>query len=233
MKKRIVGMLVALIMICGILPAYAAGGIDTTEETWYVVSHSDDYRVYYYAVVTNTSDEPEEINDLLFEIKDSGETSIESTSKFKLYPEILEPGQSGWLVISQDVKDIDSRSVIDHYALTITSKKNDDEAVRLLTAGAEYLEEDEDENEDVLRATVTNSGADNVFEITAAVAARDAEGKLLYVASAATKDIGLPAGGSLLIRSEIKSDIVDALEDAGVEVASAEAVAYTVEDLDD
>ena len=27
MKKRIVGMLVALIMICGILPAYAAGGI--------------------------------------------------------------------------------------------------------------------------------------------------------------------------------------------------------------
>ena len=57
MKKRIVGMLVALIMICGILPAYAAGGIAPTEETWYVVPHSGDYRVYYYAAVTNNSSE--------------------------------------------------------------------------------------------------------------------------------------------------------------------------------
>lgn len=63
MKKRIVGMLVVLVMICGILPAYAAGGIAPTEETWYVVSHSGDYRVYYYAAVTNNSGEPEKIKD--------------------------------------------------------------------------------------------------------------------------------------------------------------------------
>ena len=63
MKKRIVGMLVVLVMICGILPANAASGIPPTEETWYVVSHSGDYRVYYYAAVTNNSGEPEKIKD--------------------------------------------------------------------------------------------------------------------------------------------------------------------------
>lgn len=233
MMKRIVGMMVALILVCGILPAYAAGGIDAVEENWYVVSRSDNYRVYFYAVVTNNGSAPESVNDLLFEIKDGAETTIESTAKYKLYPEVLEPGQSGWLTITQDVKDIEDVALIDHCALTITSKANDDEAARLLTATAEYLAEDEDENENVIRAAVTNSGEGNAFEITAAVIARDADGKLLYVDSAATKDVGLAAGDSLLVRWEIKSDIVDALEDAGIEVASVEALAYTIEDLDD
>ena len=233
MKKRIVVMLAALVMLCGILPAYAAGGIGTTDETWYVVSHSGDYRVYFFAEVMNTSAEPEEINDLLFEIRDRADTTIESTSKYKLYPEILEPGQTGWLVISQDVKDIETKSLIDHYALTITSKRNDDKAAKRLTASAEYLKEDEDENEDVIRATVTNNGEGNAFGLSAALAVRGDDGKLLYVAGTATKDIGLAEGGSLLIRSEINSDIMDALKDAGTAIASAEAVAYTVEDLDD
>ena len=232
MKKRIVGMLVALMMICGILPAYAAGGIGTSEETWYVVPHSGDYRVYYYASVTNSSSEPEKVKDLLFEVRDRADTAIESTARYKLYPEILEPGQTGWLVISLDVKDIETKSLIDHYALTITSKLEDDQTARMLTAEAEYLAEDEDENEDMIRATVTNSGEGNAFGITSAMIVRDAEGKLLYIDSAATKDIGLTEGGALLVRAQIKSDIMDALEDAGTEIASAEAIAYVIEDID-
>lgn len=231
--KRTFAMILVLIMLLGALPAMAAGAIKPTEETWYVVSHSGDYRVYYYAVVTNDSEKPVSVNDLLFEILDEDENTIESTAKYKLYPEVLEAGQSGWLVISRDVKDIDNKSEIDHYALTITSKVNDDQQTRPLTAQAEYLAEDEDENEHVLRATVTNDGSENAFEITVAMAARDAAGKLLYIASDATKDIGLPEGSSLLLRSMIKSEIVDELEDNKVEVASAEALAYTIVDLDD
>ena len=231
--KRFIGMLVALTLLCGILPAYAAGGIATTEETWYVTAHSSDWRVYCYAAVQNNGEEPEKINDLLFEIQDLSGTTIESTTKFKLYPEVLQPGQTGWLVISQDVKDVADKAVIDHYNLTLTSKKEDDEAASLLDATAEFLKEDEDENENVLRAAVTNNGQDSAFEIAVAMAARDAEGKLLYVTNAATKDIGLAAGNALLVRSKMDSDIVDALKDANVEVASVDAVAYTVVDLDD
>ena len=231
--KRFIGVLVALTLLCGILPAYAAGGINVTEETWYVTSHSDDWRVYYYAAVKNDGETPEKINDLLFEIQSAGDTAIESTTKYKLYPEILQPGESGWLVLSQDVKDIEDKALIDHYTLTLTSKEEKDQADAALEVSAEYLKEDEDENENVLRAAVTNTGSENAFEITVALAARDAEGKLLYVGNAATKDIGLAAGSALLVRTKMDSDIVDALEDAGVEVASVEAVAYTVEDLDD
>lgn len=231
--KRFIGILLVLTLLCGILPAYAAGGINTTEETWYVTSHSDDWRVYYYAAVKNDGETAEKINDLLFEIQNAAGTAIESTTKFKMYPEVLQPGESGWLIVTQDVKDIEDKADIDHYALTFTSKEEQDEAAAMLQASAEYVAEDEDENDDVLRATVTNDGGDRTFEITVAMAARDAEGKLLYVDSAATKDIGLEAGNSLLVRTRMASDIVDALKDEKTEVASVDAIAYTVVDLDD
>lgn len=233
--KRIVALIITLILSCTAVSALAAGNIQATDDTAsYVLSHSDGYRVYYYAVVTNTGDARASINDLLFEIRDRGDVTFESTSKYTLYPEILEPGQTGWLVITKDVKDVDEKGYIDHFNLTITTKAaDDDKEVRPLAAAAEYVAKDEDDNEDVLRATVTNDGSENAFKITVAVAARDEAGKLLYVTGEGTKDIGLAAGNALLVRSMIRSDIMDAIEDAGATVAATEAMAYRVVDTDD
>ena len=233
--KRIVALIITLILGCSAISAFAAGNIQATDDTAsYVLSHSDGYRVYYYAVVANNGDARASINDLLFEIRDRGDVTFESTSKYTLYPEILEPGQSGWLVITKDVKDVDEKGYIDHFNLTITTKAaDDDKEVRPLTASAEYVAKDEDDNEDVLRATVTNSGDENAFKITVAMAARDAEGKLLYIVGEGTKDIGLAAGNTLLTRAIIRSDIMDEIEDAGAAVANAEAMAYRVVDTDD
>ena len=233
--KRIIALIITLILSCSAVSALAAGNIQATEDkASYVLSHSDGYRVYYYAVVTNNGDKRACINDLLFEIRDRDDVTFESTSKYSLYPEILEPGQSGWLVITRDVKDVDDKGLIDHFNLTITSKTaDDDEEIRNLTASAEYVDKDEDDNEDVLRATVTNSGDENAFKVTVAMAARDAEGKLLYIVGDSTRDIGLAAGNTLLMRAFIRSDIMDAIEDAGTEVAAVEAVAYRVVDTDD
>jgi len=233
--KRITALIIALILSCSAVSAMAAGNIQATEDTaYYVLSHSDGYRVYYYAVVTNNGDKRASINDLLFEIRDRDDVTFESTSKYSLYPEILEPGQSGWLVVTKDVKDVDEKGTIDHFNLTITTKAaDDDDEIRALTAIAEYVEKDEDDNEDVLRATVTNSGDENAFKVTVAMAARDAEGKLLYVVGDGTRDIGLAAGNTLLMRSIIRSDIMDAIEDAGAQVTAVEAMAYRVVDTDD
>lgn len=233
--KRIVALITVLILALGALPAMAAGNIRPTDESaYYVLSHSDGYRVYYYAIVTNEGDARASVNDLLFEIRDRSDMDIESTSKYTLYPTILEPGQSGWLVITKDVKDIDEKSWIDHFALTITTKAaDDDKEVRPLTATAEYLAKDEDDNERMLRATVTNSDSENAFRINVAMLARDAEGKLLYIAGDATKDIGLAPGDALMLRSAIRSDIMDEIEDAGQSVASVETIAYRVVDTDD
>jgi len=233
--KRIIALVVTLILSCTAVSALAAGNIQATDDVAsYVLSHSDGYRVYYYAVVANSGDQRASINDLLFEIRDRGDVTFESTSKYTLYPEILEPGQSGWLVITKDVKDVDEKGYIDHFNLTITTKAaDDDKEIRALNAAAEYVEKDEDDNEDVLRATVTNDGEESAFKITVAVAARDEAGKLLYVAGDGTRDIGLAAGNSLLVRSMIRSDIMDAIEDAGAAVASTEALAYRTVDTDD
>ena len=233
--KRIIALIVTVILSCSAVPALAAGNIQATEDTAsYVLSHSDGYRVYYYAVVTNKGDKRASINDLLFEIRDRDDVTFESTSKYSLYPEILEPGQSGWLAVTKDVKDVDDKGSIDHFNLTITSKAaDDDEEIRALTASAEYVAKDEDDNEDVLRATVTNGDDENAFKVTVAMAARDAEGKLLYVVGDGTRDIGLAAGNTLLMRSIMRSDIMDAIEDDGAEVAAVEAMAYRVVDTDD
>ena len=233
--KRIIALIITLILSCSAVSALAAGNIQPTDDVAsYVLSHSDGYRVYYYAVVTNNGDARASINDLLFEIRDRSDATFESTSKYTLYPEILEPGQSGWLVITRDVKDIDEKGMIDHFNLTITTKAaDDDEEVRPLTATAEYVAKDEDDNEDVLRATVTNDSDENAFKITVAMAARDGEGKLLYIAGDGTKDIGLAAGNALLTRSLIRSDIMDEIEKLNAEVATVEAMAFRVVDTDD
>ena len=56
--KRIIALAIALILCCAAVPALAAGNIRLTDDTAsYVLSHSDGYRVYYYAVVTNAGDE--------------------------------------------------------------------------------------------------------------------------------------------------------------------------------
>lgn len=233
--KRLTALVIALILSLSALPAFAAGNIRATNKSaYYVLSRSDGYRVYYYAVVTNEGDKRASVNDLLFEIRDHSNTDIESTSKYTLYPEILDPGQSGWLVITKDVKDIDNKSTIDHFALTITTKAADDDTeVRPLSAEATYLKKDEDDNEDVLRATVTNDGSENAFKITVAMAVRDEDGKLLYITGDATKDIGLAPCSALLMRSTIRSDIMDEIEDAGARVAAVEAIAYRTVDTDD
>jgi len=233
--KRIIALIITLILSCSAVSALAVGNIQPTDDVAsYVLSHSDGYRVYYYAVVTNNGDARASINDLLFEIRDRSDATFESTSKYTLYPEILEPGQSGWLVITRDVKDIDEKGMIDHFNLTITTKAaDDDEEVRPLTATAEYVAKDEDDNEDVLRATVTNDGDENAFKITVAMAARDGEGKLLYITGDGTKDIGLAAGNALLTRSLIRSDIMDEIEKLNAEVATVEAMAFRVVDTDD
>ena len=233
--KRTAALILALILACATLPALAAGNIRPTDETAsYVLSHSGDYRVYYYAVVQNDGDARASVNDLLFEIRDDSDASIESTTKYALYPEILEPGQTGWLVITKDVKDIDDKAAIDHFALTMTTKAaDDDKEVRPLGVSAEYVAKDEDDNEDVVRASVTNEGSENAFGIKVVMAARDEEGKLLCVVDGDTKDIGLAAGNTLMMRSAIRSDIMDAIEDAGAKVASVDAMAYRVVDTDD
>lgn len=233
--KRFVVLIAALILALAAMPAFAAGNIQPTEDTAsYVLPHSGDYRVYYYTVVTNEGDVRASVNDLLFEIRDVDGTTIESTSKYALYPEILGPGQSGWLVITRDVKDIDDKSCIDHFALTITTKAaDDDEEILPLTASAVYLAKDEDDNEDVLRTTVANETGENAYKITVAMAARNVEGKLLYITGDGTKDIGLAPGGSLLMRSAIRSDIMDEIKDANANVATVEAIAYRVADTDD
>jgi hypothetical protein len=43
----------------------------------------------------------------------------------------------------------------------------------------------------------------------------------------------LAAGNALLVRSMIRSDIMDAIEDAGAAIAATEAMAYQVVDTDD
>ena len=209
--KRIIALVLTFILNCCAVSAMAAGSIQATDDTAsYVLSHSDGYRVYYYAVVVNNGDKRASVNNLLFEICDREDVAVESTSKYTLYPEILDPGQSGWLIVTRDVKDIGDRSDIDHFKLTITTKTpDDDEELRPLDTAAEYLAKDEDDNEDVLRATVTNRGDENAFGITVAVAARDAEGKLLYIVGDGTRDIGLAAGSALMMRSSIRSDIMD------------------------
>ena len=231
--KRLITLIAMLALLVGVLPAYAAGAMNASEEVWYVAPRAGEHRIYYYATVENTGDEAATINDLLFEADDAAGADLASTSRYALYPSVLQSGETGYLAITLDVKDLQDEGDVDHCTLTFTSKKQDDKAARRLDAAAEYLSEDEEGTKDVLRTAVTNTGTDDAFDINSAVAARDAQGRLLFVAGATARDIGLVPGAQLLMRTSVPEGVADALEEEQTRIDSLDAIAWVLEDVED
>ena len=230
--KKFAALLTGLTLALSAVPASAAGGITQSNEAWYVCKHSGNYKVYYYAEVENTGSERETVDHVLFEIQNGSDTTIESTERFQLYPDALEAGEKGWLVITQTVKDAD-REDIDHYKLTLTSKEEDDKKVNHLDTKAEFVDEDEDDNENMLYLSLTNSGESTKFDLNAAAAAYQEDGSLLYVGSISARDAGLAAGNTVEFRTKIGSDLTEEWDDDGRKVASVQGIGWTVEDIDD
>ena len=128
MKKVLCLLLVVLMFSC--IPAMAAGKLEISQETFYVMPYySDNYAGYVYAEVENVGDKPVVFNGGLLELFNADGDSIEANDYVSCYPSVLNPGEKGYIYVSQDVEEATTPDYIDDYLLTVTGKGENEATV--------------------------------------------------------------------------------------------------------
>ena len=219
----------ALAMLLAAMPALAAGQITITQQTETIVENDDDCKVYVYVELKNEGARPEKVKSALLEITDANGETLASTESYKCYPEILNAGETGYMVLSKKVDDVSDKDEIADCALTLVSSGDvKDELIRYDATAVLRPDDDEDSDKLYARVTFRNPEDDTLRDFVLAYAVKDESGKLLYVAGVKSGSFGLTGGSAVELEDRVKQDIVDAAEKDGETLSKIEAIAYRV-----
>lgn len=230
MKKTLLALLV--VMLLSPTVAFAAGKLTVSEEIFIVLPYSSYHAGYVYAELENTGDKPVEYNGGLVEFFDEDGNSIESESPYRMYPNVLEPGEKGYLMAYQSVKEATDKSYIDDYLLTVTGKGSKDKSVIRYPATAR-LEIDNKSRYSTYYyeiATVENNTELTCYDFYAVFIARDIDGKMLHVQECDPSYVGIQPGSFIEIKYRLDSDIIEYYEGKDIAIDSIDVIVFTYEE---
>jgi len=231
MKKILVSFLVIL-SLCPTV-ALAAGKLTVTNEVFIVLPYSSYHAGYIYAELENTGDKPVEYSGGLLELYDADGNSIESTSPYRMYPNVLQPGEKGYIMDYQSVKEATDRSFIDDYLLTATGKgaNSSDNVIRYpASAYLDIVKRSSSWINYYQVATFENDTTKTCSDFYVVFVARDKEGNMLHVQHCNPSYVGVLPGSSVEVRYRLDSDIIEYYEDKGVVIDTVDAIVFTYED---
>ncbi len=225
--KKTISLLLALALGLSSSAALAAGKLTVNQET-YIPIESHSLKSYLFAELENTGDKNIEYGDGLLEILTEDGDPMDSDSIYSMYPEVLAPGEKGYLYTTAYVSDAEKLEDISDYTLTVTGKSTKEEAPTRLESTAEYttITNKWGDEEPVVRLTLVNKTEETVYDGQAVFGLYDAEGRLLLVSSNAAYNIGIPAGQSLEMLFPIDSDLLKVWEQEKLVPTSVECIAY-------
>ncbi len=226
--KRLIAIAL-MFAFAGTLPAAAAGNLAVTEERLIVVpTYEGSFEALLYAVITNTGDEPAMLGECSFSVQDPEGKELYRNDYLAIYPRWLQPGENAAFYESTWGGVADTREGIASHALTLSSTDEDYLVIQRFPATGSYTVTDDGVWTFArVEAEIENNTDKPVYDLVAAYILRDADGKLLCAMSGSAYSVGAPAGGKILIRGEIRSELVDYFESAGIEPASVEVIAFT------
>ena len=211
MKKVLCLLLVVLMFSC--IPAMAAGKLEISQETFYVMPYySDNYAGYVYAEVENVGDKPVVFNGGLLELFNADGDSIEANDYVSCYPSVLNPGEKGYIYVSQDVEEATTPDYIDDYLLTVTGK------------GEDYW------TEYYLFGEVENDTDQICYNVELVYVVKDATGKLLYCESDTLYEVGIMPGMKIATYTELSSSLIEFLEENALSIDQVEVIAYMIQE---
>lgn len=227
MKKTAIVTLILCLAVA--LPATATGGLVVSEESFYAVATYDDkYEACLFAVVTNTGDQAVVLGEGRFVVLSPEGTELYRNEYLSLAPAQLEPGESGVIQENSWKGLSDTPEGMDSYTLTVTASEELYFSVRRFPAtGSLSVADDGFWRVVQVLAEIENDTAEPVYNLQVAYMIRDAEGRLLGTASNVAFDAGVPSGGRILLRKEIRSDVFEHMLLTGSEPVNVEVIAYT------
>ena len=229
--KKWTSLLLTLALALSATSAMAAGKLTVNQET-YVAAEGYSLKSYIFAEVENTGDKNIAFNDCLLEILNADVDPTDNETINRMYPEILAPGEKGYITDYLYPSDASTLDDIADYSLAVTGKSTKDEAPVRLEAAAEYgvAVSTWDSEAAAVRVTVTNTTEATLYECNMVFGLYDAEGKLLYAASNYAYNTGLPAGQSMEMLFPIDEELTTKWEADGVKPATTTAFAFVSTD---
>ena len=228
MKKRLCCLVVfVLVFISVSILASAAGKLAVVRENFYVLPYWSGFAGYVYAEVKNIGDKPVQFNGGLLELFDAEGNSIESENYLYCYPKVLGPGETGFISVSQDVKDAEEKSFIDDYLLTITGKGiKENTTLRLEVSNVRIKKAQSNWSSDYLVADVKNNTEITRHDFYVVFAVKDDQGNLLYTDSVNPSYVGIKPGSTVEIQARFDSNVEKYIVVNELKIAEIEAIAY-------
>ena len=226
--KKMMAVLLALLLSLGCGSALAAGKLIVNQEAYVPLAWFDSFAGYVFAEIQNTGDKNVEFNSGVFEILDGEGEAVADGSLYAAYPNVLAPGETGYIFSYERAEDAESIEDIADYTLNIMGKSTSEEVSTRIAAKAEVVKRESrwGDEETYVVLTLTNEGAETVFGLEGAYGVYDAEGKLMYAGCITGYSVGLPAGQTLQMLDRIDEDFLSYWTEKGLAPAEVKAIAY-------
>lgn len=233
MKKRLIALFAAVLMVAMLVPAALAAGQMTLEKEAFLVlpSYGTTVYGYYFAEIQNTGDAALKLQDAVLILKGKEGDELKKREWFSSYPQVINPGESAYISVYDYLDTEEAKDEITSYSFDIKGSTQPSMKTTMYTVedAAYQLEQGDYSNSAYVTALIKNETDVPCYNINAVIVLRDAEGELLFVDSTTLYGAGIPAGGEILVRREIDSSIVDHFVDQAIKPASVEVLAYTEE----
>ena len=225
MKKIVLLLLCALIALptC----AWAANDIEVQQEALYYQHYVIYCDVSGYWEVQNTGETPLFVYAATLDLFDTADESLLSDPMYAMYPSVLQPGETGYIVKNAYVDNVADVETIARHALTMNAQAAEREVTHLKVIKAEIRDSvlPGSPLERAFYVTVESEAEGVLYGSQVVVGAYDADGKLLFVNFAIPYETGLLTGSQVEICITLNPATVEMV--GGLDkIAEIRAMAY-------
>ena len=221
--KQLAAAVLAALLALGATCAQADSEGRIVQSSCSIVRSGEYYLVYCFAQVHNDSEEVICLEQGTFELHD-GEQSLVSREITRLWPSFLAPGEDGYYfdMISFEPGE-DGRAVlpavsgIDYNAVYTTV----DASYASYDLSAVSTVEEDAAGRITVTCELTNTTDLVAYEPTVAYGLYTDGGSMIYADGRTIQGVGIPAGGSLVVRFTVDSVFVQQWKQYGVSIAEA------------
>lgn len=226
MRKWMMGMLAALLMLTasGLSLADSEGAI--VQSSCSVVPSGDYYLVYCYAQIHNNSDKNICLEQGMFELR-GGEEILATQDVTQIWPSMIAPGEDGYMfdVVAFE-PDENGQAVVPQVTgleYVMQYMTVDEEFSSLGLATTAEIERDARGGMTVV-CTVTNDADIEARNPTITFGLYTDAGAMVYADGVTLFNVGLPAGQTLRMRFDVDEEISDQWNTYGANVTDVRAV---------
>lgn len=226
--KKLTSFLLILCLTLSCTAAFAAGKLTVQQETYVPMPFLDSFAGYVFAEVENTGDKNIEFGSGIYEILNADGDPVESDDVYSCYPEILAPGEFGYVYLYETVDDAEKIEDVSDYTLTLSGKSTKEDVTPRLTAEATYgeVENGWGGTDYAVIITLKNDTDATLYDVAGSYGLYDADGKLLYASAITTYNVGLPAGQTMELKETISSDFVELWDKNGTAPATVKTIGF-------